>query len=103
MRVPFKGGADSVNALLSGVTPIALLGEGNIIGHIRAGTINQLAMLNNIRSPNFANVPTLEDLGYRGAVSRPWFGLFVPTGTPRAITEKLAQEIAGIVNESDVQ
>ena len=99
MRVPFKGGADSVNALLSGVTPIALLGEGNIIGHIRAGTINQLAMLNNIRSPNFANVPTLEELGYRGAVSRPWFGLFVPTGTPRAITEKLTKEIAGIIND----
>ena len=97
VRVPFKGGADSVNALLSGVTPIALLGEGNIIGHIRAGTINQLAMLNNIRSPNFADVPTLADLGYRGPVSRPWFGLFVPTGTPRAITDKLAQEIAGIV------
>ena len=56
-------------------------------------------MLNNIRSPNFTDVPTLEDLGYRGPVSRPWFGLFVPTGTPRAITDKLAKEIGGIIND----
>ena len=99
VRVPFRGGADSVNAILTGATPIALLGEGNIIGHIRAGTITPLAMLNNIRSPNFPDVPTLADLGHRGAVSRAWFGLFVPTGTPRLITDKIAKEFTSIINE----
>jgi len=99
VRVPFRGGADSVNAILSGATPIALLGEGNIIGHIRAGTITPLAMLNNLRSPNFPNVPTLADLGYRGAVSRAWFGLFVPTGTPAPIVDRIAKEFSSIINE----
>ena len=32
-------------------------------------------------------------------MSRPWFGLFVPTGTPRTITEKLTKEITGIIND----
>src|SRR5271170_5126961 len=34
VRVPFKGGGEAVNAVLSGSTPIALFGEGNIIGQI---------------------------------------------------------------------
>ena len=32
VRVPFKGGGEAVNAVLSGSTPIALIGEGNVIG-----------------------------------------------------------------------
>ena len=66
VRVPFKGGGEAVNAVLSGSTPIALIGEGNVIGQIRAGTMTPLVMLNNIRSPNFPNVPTLEQTGYTG-------------------------------------
>jgi tripartite-type tricarboxylate transporter receptor subunit TctC len=97
VRVPFKGGADSVNAMLTGATPISILGEANIIGHIRAGTITPLAMVNNIRSPNFTNVPTLEELGYRGAPSRAWFGLYVPTGTPAPIIDKIVKDIASVL------
>jgi len=99
VRVPFKGGADSVNAMLTGATPISLLGEGNIIGHIQAGTVTPLVMLNNIRSPNFPNVPTLEDVGYRGAASRAWFGLFVPTGTPRPMVDKIVKEVSSVLAE----
>ena len=41
VRVPFKGGGEAVNAVLSGSTPIALIGEGNVIGQIRAGTMTR--------------------------------------------------------------
>jgi tripartite-type tricarboxylate transporter receptor subunit TctC len=97
VRVPFKGGGEAVNAVLSGSTPIALIGEGNVIGQIRAGTMTALAMVNNIRSPNFPQVPTLEETGYTGPPSRSWYGLFTPAGTPRAIVDKLAKEVGAIV------
>jgi len=97
VRVPFKGGGESGNAVLSGTTPIALIGEGNVIGQIRAGTMTPLVMLNNIRSPNFPAVPTLADTGYTGTPSRSWYGLFMPPGTPRPIVDKLAKEVASIV------
>src|SRR5260370_1109611 len=64
VRVPFKGGGGAVNAILSGSTPIALIGEGNVIGHIRAGAMTALVMVNNIKSPNFPDVPTLAETGY---------------------------------------
>jgi len=99
VRVPFKGGGEAVNAVLSGSTPIALIGEGNVIGQIRAGTMTPLAMVNNIRSPNFPNVPTLEETGYNGAPSRSWYGLFTPPGTPKPIVDKLAKAVASIVDD----
>jgi len=95
VRVPFKGGGEAVNAVLSGSTPIALIGEGNVIGQIRAGTMTPLVMVNNIKSPNFPQVPTLAETGYSGPPSRSWYGM--PAGTPRAIVDKLAKEVAVIV------
>src|SRR5262249_332181 len=93
VRVPFKGGAQAGNAVLNGSTPIALIGEGNVIGQIRAGTMTPLVMLNNIKSPNFPDVPTMAESGYKGAPSQSWYGLFVPPGTPKAIVDKLAKEV----------
>jgi tripartite-type tricarboxylate transporter receptor subunit TctC len=98
VRVPFKGGGEAVNAVLSGSTPIALIGEGNVIGQIRAGTMTPLVMLNNIRSPNFPAVPTLVETGYTGP-SRGWYGLFTPAGAPKPIVDKLAKAVAVILED----
>jgi tripartite-type tricarboxylate transporter receptor subunit TctC len=99
VRVPFKGGGEAVNAVLQGSTPIALIGEGNVIGQIHVGAMTPLVMLNNIRSPQFPNVPTMAETGYTGAPSRSWYGLFVPPGTPKPIIDKLATEVASIVRD----
>jgi tripartite-type tricarboxylate transporter receptor subunit TctC len=101
VRVPFKGGGEAVNAILSGSTPIGLFGEGNVVGQIRAGTMTSLVMLNNIHSPNFPNVPTLKEIGYNGPPSRGWYGLFAPAGTPRPIVDRIAKEVAAIVADPE--
>ena len=101
VRVPFKGGGEAVNSILSGSTPIGLFGEGNVIGQIKAGTMTSLVMLNNIHSPNFPNVPTLKEIGYNGPPSRGWYGLFAPAGTPRPVVDRIAKEVAAIVAEPE--
>ena len=99
VRVPFKGGGEAVNAIISGSTPIGLIGEGNVIEHVRTGMMTALVMLNNIKSPQFPDVPTLAETGYTGAPSRGWYGLFVPAGTPKPIVDRLQKEVAAIVND----
>lgn len=101
VRVPFKGGGEAVNSVLSGATPIALIGEGNVLGQIQGGKMVPLVMLNNIRSPNFPDVPTISETGYTGSPSRSWYGLFVPYATPRAIVDKLAKDVADIVAQPE--
>lgn len=101
VRVPFRGGGDAVNAIMSGSTPIGLFGEGNVIGHIRAGAMKPLVMMNNVRSPNFPTVPLLSETGYQGAPSRGWYGLFAPAGTPRPIIARINTEVRAIVSRPD--
>jgi tripartite-type tricarboxylate transporter receptor subunit TctC len=99
VRVPFRGGGEAVNAILGGTTPIGLFGEGNVIGNIRGGQMTPLVMMNNIRSPNFPNVPLLSETSYNGPPSRSWYGLFAPAGTPKWIVDKLSKEIGTILND----
>jgi tripartite-type tricarboxylate transporter receptor subunit TctC len=101
VRVPFKGGGEATNAILSGTTPIGLIGLGNVISHVRAGKMTVLALTNNIRTPQLPDVPTFADLGYTGAPSQTWYGLFAPAGTPRAVIDKLNKEIAAVVSDPE--
>jgi len=103
VRVPFRGGGEATNAVLSGSTPIALIGIGNVMSFIKGGKMNALALANNIRSPQLPNTPTLADLGYKGPPSRSWYGLFAPGGTPRPIIDKINKEVRAIVGEKDFQ
>lgn len=100
VRVPFKGGGEATNAILGGSTPIGLIGLGNVIAHIRARKMNALALVNNIRTPLLPDVPTLSDLGYKGAPSQTWYGLFAPPGTPKSIVDKIATEVTRVVSDA---
>ncbi len=101
VRVPFKGGVEATNAILSGSTPIGLIGLGNVIGHLKAGKMTALVLVNNIRTPLLPDVPTFDDLGYKGPPSRTWYGLFAPAGTPKEIVDKLYGEVAKVMGDKD--
>jgi tripartite-type tricarboxylate transporter receptor subunit TctC len=101
VRVPFKGGGEATNAILGGSTPIGLLGLGNVIPQINAGKMTALVLVNNIRTPLLPNVPTLEDLGYKGAPSQTWYGLFAPPGTPKAVIDRIAAEVTRVFADKE--
>jgi len=101
VRVPFKGGGEAVTAILGGSTPIGLIGLGNVNSHIKIGTMTALALVNNIRTPLLPNVPTFADLGYKGAPSQTWYGLFAPAGTPKPIVDRLNAEVRRVFTDKD--
>ena len=101
VRVPFKGGGEATNAILSGSTPIGLIGLGNVMGQISAGKMTALALTNNIRTPLLPKVPTFDDLGYKGPPSRTWYGLFAPAGTPKEIVDRLNKQVVEVVSDKD--
>jgi len=101
VRVPFRGGGEAVTAILSGTTPIGLIGLGNVVSHIKAGKMNALVLVNNIRTPLLPDVPTLADLGYKGAASETWYGLFAPAGTPKPIVDKIHDAVAKVFADKE--
>jgi tripartite-type tricarboxylate transporter receptor subunit TctC len=98
--VPVRGGGDMVNGLLSGATPVAIVGLPNFIPYIRNGTVKALAVDSEARSPLFPDVPTFQELGFSN-LTPVYFAFVAPAGVPRSIIDKLHDVIAGIGNEAD--
>ncbi len=96
VKVPYRGGGDAVNGILSGSTPVAFLGLANVVSHIRAGTMTALAVDGEKRSPLIPEVPTLRELGYRGDITQVYFGLVAPAATPKPVIAKLHGEFVRI-------
>jgi tripartite-type tricarboxylate transporter receptor subunit TctC len=98
--VPVRGGGDMVNGLLTGTTPVAIVGLPNFIPYIRSGAVKALAVDSETRSALFPDVPTLGELGFPN-LAPVYFAFVAPAGTPRAIIARLHDEIAAIGNEPD--
>jgi tripartite-type tricarboxylate transporter receptor subunit TctC len=98
VRVPFKGGGDAVTGMLTGTTPIAFFGVGNFISHLQAGTIKGIAVDAEKRSLLFPNIPTIREIRPGTELTRADFSLWVPKGTPKAIIQKIRDEVARIAD-----
>jgi tripartite-type tricarboxylate transporter receptor subunit TctC len=101
VRVPFRGGGEAVNALLSGTTPIGFYGISNVRSQLEAGTVTGLMVDSDKRSPLFSDMPTIPEATGKRFDVRSYFGLLAPSGTPKAITAKLQAEVARIMAEPD--
>jgi len=102
VRVPFKGGGDAVNSMLSNTTQIAVFGIGNLAQLIKAGKINGIAMDGDKRNPLAPEIPTFKEAGYP-VEGLTFFGLYAPIGTPKPILEKIYSETKKIVSKPDFQ
>jgi tripartite-type tricarboxylate transporter receptor subunit TctC len=98
VSVPSRGGGDIVNGLLTGTTPVAIVGLPNFISYIRSGTVKALAVDSDARAPLFPDVPTLSELGFPN-LAPVYFGFVAPAGTPKPIIQKLHEEISRIGTE----
>jgi tripartite-type tricarboxylate transporter receptor subunit TctC len=101
VRVPFRGGAEIVTAVLSGTTPIAILALSNMLPQLESGRIKALAIASKTRSPLFPDVPTFAQAGVSDDYPPTWFGLFAPSGTPQPIIAKIASDAGRIVEDRD--
>jgi len=99
VRVPFRSGGESVNGVLSGVSPITFLGIGNFMPHIRAGTINGLIVDGDKRTPLLPDVPAITEIGYSEPLTRSYFGLYAPVGMSKAQMSKIADTMREIAND----
>jgi tripartite-type tricarboxylate transporter receptor subunit TctC len=103
VRVPFKGGGDAVNSMLTGTTPIAIFGIGNLVQFIRNGQILGFAVDGDKRSPLGPDIPTFKEIGYTQNLMPTFFGVYAPAGTPKPIIDKLNAAITKVASNPEFQ
>ena len=102
-RVPFKGGGDAVNSMLTGTTQVAVFGIGNLLQFIRNGQILGYAVDGDKRSPLAPEIPTFNELGYKELVNPTFFGVYAPTGTPKPMIDKVNAAIVQVASKPEFQ
>jgi tripartite-type tricarboxylate transporter receptor subunit TctC len=99
VKVPFKGGGDTVTNMLSGVTPVGFLGLGNFLSYIRAGQVTPILVDADKRVEFIPEVATLGEMGFARDHTRAFFGMLAPAGTPKEITDRVRKAIIAIASE----
>ena len=91
-HVPYKGSADAVKDLLGG--PIDLMIDAISVGlsQIKASRLKALAVTTDTRHPALPDTPTTAEAGYPKFQVTGWQGWVAPTGTPRAVLERVNAE-----------
>jgi tripartite-type tricarboxylate transporter receptor subunit TctC len=89
IHVPYKGGGPQLVDLMGGHVHSGLIALPVVAPHMKSGKIRVLAVSTVKRSSAFPDVPTLDESGFKGLDVSQWWGMLVPTGTPKEIVAKL--------------
>lgn len=92
-HIPYRGAAPALQDVMAGQADY-VFDPGIAFPHVRAGKVRMLAVAGAKRSSFFPDVPTLAELGFKGAELDIWFGMWAPNGVPAAVTTRMANEIA---------
>ena len=101
--IHFRGAGPSAAAVVAGEP---LVGAGAIatpLPYVKAGRLRALAVSSAARVAALPEVPTFAEAGFPGVDDETWFGLFLPSGTPPAIVQKLNQSVNQALQNPDLR
>jgi tripartite-type tricarboxylate transporter receptor subunit TctC len=92
-HVAYRGIGPAITDILGGQTQALFPGLAAALPHIKAGKMRPLAVTGRARHPLLPDVPTFEELGYKGFDGVQWYGIVGPANLPAPIVKRLNDEI----------
>ena len=89
LHIPYRGIAPAINDLLGGQTQAMFPGLAAALQYINSGKVRALAVTGSRRSPALKDIPTMEELGFKGFDAMQWYGTVGPAGIPADIVKRL--------------
>lgn len=93
VHAAYRGIGPAITDVLGGQTQAMMPGLAAAVPHIRAGKMRALAVTGLKRHPLLPDVPTFQELGYKGFDGVQWYGIVGPANLPPAVVKKLNDEI----------
>ena len=93
IHIPYKGAGPALGDLVAGQIQVMIVTLPSAMGYIKGGKLKAIATSGAKRTPAMPDLPTIAEGGVPGYEFAPWYGWFVPAGTPRPIVERLNQAI----------
>jgi tripartite-type tricarboxylate transporter receptor subunit TctC len=100
-HVPYKGTAEALRDVVAGHVPVTFSGLVPVVGLLKESKVRVLGVSARQRVPVVPEVPPIADSvpGFQAAA---WLMLVAPSGTPKAVVDRLHTEISAIVQRPDI-
>ncbi len=102
LHVPYKGASAAVTDLVGGQVQVSVQSLPSSISFIKSGKLKVLGVVNEKRVGALPDSPTIGET-VKGFGSTPWYGLFAPAGTPKAIIAQLHEAVLKALDSPDTR
>ena len=103
VHVPYKGGAPSAIAAMTGESQLTFSSIAAALPQVNQGRLRPLAVSSARRSTALPDVPTVAEGGVAGYEASSWYGLLAPAATPPSAVAKLSDETVKALRTADVR
>ena len=100
---PYRGSAPMMADMLGNQIGAGVASVPDFIENHKAGKVRVVAVLGNARQAALPDVPTFAELGLAGFEDVPYYGIFAPAGTPKAVIDRFAEAVSKVVAMPDVK
>ena len=102
-HVPYKGTVLSVNDLIAGQVQLVFSDAPPAMPHVKSGKLRALAVTGAKRTPLMPELPTVAEGGVAGFALDNWWGILVPSGTPKPVINRINAELVKALQMADVK
>jgi tripartite-type tricarboxylate transporter receptor subunit TctC len=102
-HIPYRGIAPAFLDLISGQTQVMMPGLAAALPQIRSGRVRPLAVTGTQRHPALKDIPTMEEMGFKGFDAVQWYGVVGPAGLPADIVRRLNETLATVLGAPDLR
>jgi tripartite-type tricarboxylate transporter receptor subunit TctC len=103
VHIPYKGTPEALTDTMTGRVTFFFSPISSALPHVREGKLTALAVSTGKRSSVLKDVPTVAESGVAGFDYSLWVGMFAPAGTPAAVVEKIAADVARAVQSPEMR
>lgn len=101
VHVPYRGGGPAMNDVIAGHVEMLIGSTALQIPQVEGGKIRALFHTGRGRLKSQPDVPAASET-FPGFEAYAWWGVFAPTGTPKAMIDKFGSEMAACLREERV-
>jgi tripartite-type tricarboxylate transporter receptor subunit TctC len=94
LHVPYKGGGESIKALMAGEIDMLIDSITSTEGPLASGRIKAIAVGQSKRVAKLSDVPTFEESGIQKFAVTHWVGVVAPAKTPKDIVTTMHKQMA---------
>ena len=103
LHIPYRGIAPAINDLIGGQTQAMFPGLAAALPHLRSGRMRALAVTGKARSAQLKDVPTMEEVGFKGFDAMQWYGSVGPAGMPPDVVKRLNETQVAVLKTPDLR